>query len=571
MARKEKQKPISIVFVVILAITIVGMLAYAFKPNEIKKITSNKNFEEMLEYNHRYAHFDTKNKAKDINTTIKTSVSSEDIEVKKNVSTLKQYNISSEPIQQKNIIEQPVVVSKTNYVSLEQQKKQDYNELLDNLRKYPSRSIDTINIVVDKLLENKGFSSGTVRILEAQATKNVQIKGSYIAAFFDFQSGAMYIDKNRLFSMSKEEVIAVLAHELDHFEKLACICKSMGTSNFVSKLQESGLKNTDYSFWSRASEKANVSNVDVKKYQEALYRYIEQNSIDLVSSYSDFYRMSENIRNPLEISAYEVSDYVLNYYGLPLNEGSTYKLVSKFNEVDWAIYNAISSVSSIKDERIAFFDYFFMKAVSESNYKYKNELENCLNNKNGDLSTFWLSFEQDNMSFYDKKLQVTPQTYSTMYSLLSKTEEYAKTGLNAQIVMDTLKYKVNTLRSNIVYPNALRNIEKSINSYFEYKVSERSGNSKQDLEFLLIWLCIANDFYKANSTNEISLYYIKIPENFAKLERVSDRKTLLKYIYTNEYFKQLFEEARLKNPSELEQNFLIQLLNDYRLDVKVKP
>lgn len=568
MVRKEKQKPISVVFVVIFLIVVIGMLTYAFTPNEVKKIQSKKNFNEMLEYNHRYMHQDQINQSQKDYTQAKKVISSENIQVRTK-------RVVSSETGAKSIVQNQSVQTSSyqpqNKINSAQQKKEEYNSLLNDLRKYPSQSFDTIKIVVDKLLQNKGFYPGTIQILEAaETTKNVQIKGSYIAASFDFQSGAMLVDKNRLFSMKKEEVIAVLAHEIDHFEKLACICKSMGVSNFISKLQDSGLKNADYSFWSKVSENANTTGVDVEKYKEALFRYIDQNSIDLVSSYSDFYRMSENIRNPLEISAYEVSDYILNYYGLPFNEGSTYKLVSKFNEVDWAIYNAINSISSIRDERIAFFDYFFMKAVADSNYKYKNELENCLNNKNGDLSTFWLSFEQDNMSFYDKKRQVTPQTYSTMYSLLSKTKEYADEGINSQIIIDTLKYKVNTLRSNIVYPNAIKNIEKTINSYFEYKKQNNLNNAKQDLEFLLILLCIENQFYKENATNEISLYYIKIPERISKYEFIKDRKSLLKYIYNNEYFKQVFEEAKLQNPSELEQNVLVQLLNDYRLDVRVK-
>lgn len=566
MVRKEKQKPISTVFVVIFVITVIAMLTYAFTPNEIKKIKSKKNFEEMLEYNHRFSRGAILEQGQQTQPVVKTVVSSEDYKIKQPPAASYEQEYSPRVVTQPQIEE----VANDNTIVYAKQTKQSYNDLLDNLKMYPSRSLDTINLVVNKLLEYKGYPQNTVNVLEAEAVKNVQIKGSYIAAYFDFQSGAMYIDKNRLFALKKEEVIAILAHELDHFDKLACICKSMGVSSFVSKLQESGLANTDYSFWSRASEKADLTSLDVKKYQEALFRYIEQNSIDLVSSYSDFYRMSENIRNPLEISAYEASDYILSYYGLPHNEGSTYKLVSKFNDVDWAIYNLINSYSSLTDERITFFDYFFMKAIVDSNPKYKNAFDNCINNKNGDLSEFWLSFEQDNMSFYDKKLQVTAQTYSTMYSLLSRTQEHTKSGLDSQIVMDALKYKVNTLRSNIVYPNAIKNIEKAIISYFEYKKQNDSGNSKQDLEFLLTLLCIENQFYKSNSANEISLYYIKIPEKISKYEYIKDRKTLLKYVYGNSYFKELFEEEKNQNPSALEQNLLVRLLNDFRLDVRVK-
>lgn len=562
MARKDRQQPISMKFVFLFVITVIGILVYAFTPNEMAKINSPKDFHEMLEYNPSA----TGAPKRKVNPN----------EIQKQLANKK--IVSSESFAKKNKAvtglqqnsELPPNIQQSNHQEQKLSEEEQYNVLLDDLRMYPTRSTDTIVLIVNKLLQHKGYYADTVRVEIDDIPKNVQIQGSYIAAIFDFQSGKMYVNKDRIFEMKKEEVIAVLAHELDHFDKLACVCKSMGVSDFIRQLRENKLENVDASFWTNASQKANLSGFDSEKYKEALFRYINQNSIDLVSSYSDFYRLSENIRNPLEISAYEVSDYILNHYGLPHNEGSVYKLVRVFNEVDWAIHNSINKISSIKDERITFFDYYFMKAISESNARYSSVLNSCQYNNNGDLSAFWLAFEQDNMSFYDKRRQVTPQTYSTMYDLLSKMKDIIDAELNKDIIFEALNYKVKTLLSNIVYPNAIKNIRKAINSYFEYSKRQNVSDSKLDLEFLLTLVCIENELYKTNVNNEISLYYIKIPSELSSYRNISERKDLLRFVYKNDYFKQLLEQKKKINSSMTDQDLLIDLLNQSRLDVKVK-
>ena len=129
MAKREKQKPISVVFLMIFAVTVIGMLAYAFAPNDIKKIKSKKNFDEMLEYNHRYINQDLISQRKQKFEQTKTVVSSEDLQIKN------KRIVSSESVA-KNIVKKSPVQSSSyqpkNKISREQQKKEEYNSLSQN-------------------------------------------------------------------------------------------------------------------------------------------------------------------------------------------------------------------------------------------------------------------------------------------------------------------------------------------------------------------------------------------------------------------------------------------------------
>lgn len=551
MPRREKQQPISKKFVVAALVVVSWFIYYLTDTNDLKKINSKKTFDEMLEYTNN------RKPVRDFNNSIPisdTNAVNIDLDAIKTVP--QNYNQPVIPQNEQTLQEmQPTITQQDKY-----------NALLDKLRMYPEKSVGSVENIINQILAYKGYYEGTINLVVDDTKKNNSVKGSYIVAYFDFQKGNMHINKDLLYSVPREQIIAIIAHELDHFDKIACLCKAMGSSNFEAKLRANNLNDFNFIFWQKASARANIENFDAKKYEQALIRYINQNSIDLVSSYSDFYRLSEHIRNPLEISAYEVSDYILNYYKQPSNDGPTYRLVEKFNEVDWSIYNAIRYNSIIENERIAFFDYFFMKAIARSHQKYQQVLDYCINNANGDLTSFWLSFEQDNMSFYNKNAKITLSTYETMYNLLNQTNVYAKSEINDKIICDALKYKINTLLSNIVYPNALKNIRLATNAFLQHIKRNNISLPDDELNYMLLLICMENDLYRNNSSKDTSLYYLKVPEEIKNIYHIQDRKLLYKYIYSNAAFKkQLSERQNLT-----EQALLVELLDKTRPNVKVQ-
>ncbi len=541
--RRRKENNISLKFVFFLLAILSVIIFYISQPSYNKNINKAKTFEEMLEYSNSDKYF----KKKEEQETRKNISQPNNIqyETKYNIDTETQYTLQEE---------ENIVPNRTA---------EDYNRLLDFLSDYPAKNINSARNIVNKLLVYKGYPQNILRVIPNDIDQSkAKTQGNYLVANFDFNTGNLYISSKMLYELDTKILIAILAHELDHFDKLAKICKYMGIKQFEQLFKDNNIKYIDTSFWSRVSEYADTKSFNGKYYQEALKRFITQNNIELTSSYSDFYRLSENMRNPLEISAYEESDYVYKYFNIKIQDGPMKILTQKFNDVDWAIYNTISKDSYVKDERIAIFDYFFLEAIIKNFPDFKQEYTICQNQRNGDLTRFWLAFENSVKSFYQKG-QMDNDTYIKMLTLLNTTEELVKKGIKDNEIATALKYKINTLASNLVYPNAIKNLEKTIINYLKYIQEKNIQDPKQELKCILTLINIENEIFTTNKENKFSLYYIKIPESLEKIYKISNKKQMYIYIYNNSEFKSL------KKQNQSEQELLQELLEKNILDVKV--
>lgn len=550
MARKNEQ-PISLKFLFFFTAFIIVFLVYATTPNEMKQIKKSKTFEEMLEY------------------TTKPQIDGEEAQSEQ----YKQIQ-SVQAIQNKDY--KQFYTPKKN-VSFEKKtinddkKLQEYQNLLDKMRKYPAKSVNSAENIVKDILKFKGYPEYTIKIVSDEAENMKQkTSGSYVAASFNISTGCMHINKVPLYALNIEEIIAIIAHELDHFEKISQVCKYMGMPEFTKMLNENKMQGLDYEFWNRAQSYADINNFKGDYYKDALLRYISQGSIDLTSSYSDLYKLSEHIRNPLELSAYEVSDSIFEYYELPNQEGPLRKLIGKFNSLDWAIYNIISQNSIIANERIAIFDYYFMNAIVSSFPKYSESYINCINNKNGDMSDFWLAFEKDHESFYNKNMQLDEKTYNNILNLIEKTEALTKQGLTNEAVCSALKYKVNTLLSNIVFPNATKYLKLAAIDYLKYIKANNISNPKDELQMILLLICLENNLYTNNIEPMPSLYYINLPSEIETLYSITGKKQKFNFIYNNAEFQQILQERKSQDQTLTEQTLLSELLYENRLTNRVK-
>ncbi len=541
--RRRKENNISLKFVFFLLVILSVIIFYISQPSYNKNINKTKTFEEMLEYSNSDKYF----KKKEEQDTKK------DISQPNNIQYETKYNIDKET-QYTLQEEEDIVPNRTT---------EDYNKLLDFLSNYPAKNINSARNIVNKLLVYKGYPQNILRVIPDDIDQSkAKTQGNYLVANFDFNTGNLYISSKMLYELDTKILIAILAHELDHFDKLAKICKYMGIKQFEQLFQDNNIKYIDTSFWSRVSEYADTKSFNGKYYQEALKRFITQNNIELTSSYSDFYRLSENMRNPLEISAYEESDYVYKYFNIKIQDGPMKILTQKFNDVDWAIYNTISKDSYVKDERIAIFDYFFLEAIIKNFPDFQQEYTICQNQRDGDLTRFWLAFENSVKTFYQKG-KMDNDTYIKMLTLLNTTEEQVKKGIKDNEIATALKYKINTLTSNLVYPNAIKNLEKTIINYLKYIQEKNIQDPKQELKCILTLINIENEIFTTNKEKKFSLYYIKIPESLEKIYKISNKKQMYIYIYNNSEFKSLREQ------NQSEQELLQELLEKNILDVKV--
>ena len=276
----KKENHISIKFIFFLLVIFSIIIYYICQPSGNKNINKAKTFEEMLEYSNTTS-YPTK---KDIaDKELKDSV-----EIKNNRST--------QPIPKVSQNKEDVVTTKNT--------EEDYNKILDIISQYPAKSIDSARNIVNRLLVYKGYPQNCIRVIPSDIDQSKsKTEGNYMVANFDFNTGNLYISSKMLYELDTKKLIAVLAHELDHFDKLAKICKYMGITEFEQLFKDNNIKYIDTSFWNKVATYANIENFNGKFYQKALTRFLTQNNLELTSSYSDFYRLSENMRNPLEISA----------------------------------------------------------------------------------------------------------------------------------------------------------------------------------------------------------------------------------------------------------------------------
>ncbi len=532
--RKNYQKSTPIKFLIFLLAIIVMLIIYISSPDDNQKKNEKKTYQEMLEYSNR-------NNNNSEKKAIKKEVKEQEyLPGKKSDELLKKQEI------QENL----------------NSTKENYDKLLDDITQYPLKNKTTVTYIINKILTFKGYPKDIIKVISTDIDQSKsKMQNSYNAANFDFKTGNLYLSEKILYDININTLTAILVHELDHFDKLAKICKNMGLERFKNLFRENDI-DIDTIFWSKAALYADTKNFNSEYYEKALERYITQNNLELISSYSDFYRLSENMRNPLEISAYQASDYVYNHYNIKITDGPMKKMTQKFNDVDWAIYNAISQNQFLKTERIAIFDYFFLKAILSQYPEFKEQFYICINNKNGDLTTFWLAFENSVKSFYQKG-QMDNETYEKMLNLLNKTEDEAKKGITPTEGLTALKYKINTLASNLVYPNAINNLKSYCVNYLNYLKKENISDEEQELKCILILLCIENELYTNNNEKEISLYYLNFPEEIYKIYNIQNKKKKYLFIYNNSAFKNKLTET------EAEQALLENLLNQNRLDVKI--
>lgn len=555
--RKKQKNDLPLPFIIFFIFVSLLIIIYLSMPIQDKKIREKRTYEEQLEYNIA----PKKQRSTPVKISYTQSKRDEKAEIQQqqqNSNFIPQKNTSSTTIKRTTINKSE---GKTNNLA-------EYNKLLNTLASYPGKSIGTVELIVNKILIFKGYPPGIIKVvpdtLDQSAAKT---QGSFLVANFEFPSGHMNISREQIYNLDIKVIIAIIAHELDHFDKLAKVCKSMGTVEFKNFLAENRIKNADTDFWALASKYADINDFDAELYKKSIQRYLNQNKIELTSSYSDFYRLSENMRNPLEISAYKVSDYIYDYYNIPITEGPMKQITRAFNEVDWAIYNKIKDNNILKKERIAFFDYYFSKAIIKTYPVYKNVYNNCLEARNGDLTMFWIAFEKTLNDFYGKG-KIDADNLKKILTLLDATKNETQEQLTTDIVCIVLKCKINTLLANIVYPDAIKNLKKTTLSYLKYLKTTKTEKSKDELDCILTLFCIENELY-TNNMSDISLYYIKIPEEITTLYNIKNKNQRFHFIYSNNEFKRIMLQAKSEQKNISEQNLLIALLNSHRVNKKI--
>ena len=538
MSRK-KVEPISKKFVFFLIFMLGFGMYYVLKKDDIEDITSSQTYEEQLEYHDdiydRRKQRLEREKAEELTKTSKEITTIQKSEYEENKRrVLTQYS------------DEEIITNSSN----------TYERLLDALKSSPYQSTYYINIIVDQLLTFKGYPKGTIKVKRTDLNNSrAKIQGSYLVANFDVVTGTLNIEEAILNQLPSTTIIAVLSHELDHFDKIASICRYMGVDQFEALLNKNGIANVDTTFWRIASTFGKTQDFNGEYYKQALERFISQNKLSSIGTYTDFYRLAENLRNPLEISAYEQSDYVYNHYGIKVQEGPTQKLVKEFNDIDWLIYNQIQTNSVLRWERIAVFDYLFANAVIEQIPDLKSTYNSCINLKDGDLTAFWNAYKSKLKNFYSYNGQLNANEFATLMSVLNSVKAQATKNISQENLTQALANKINTIKDSPLTEEEISDLKRSAENYI---ILEQNKETKQVLICKLILLCIENNLTKDNMNEQISLYYLKFPSSISSGK---NQKQELLELYNHPSFK-------AEKPSyQSEQEYLIELINKHRLNV----
>lgn len=516
--RKNETKPISIVFLVFIVVMIIIIILYATAPK-----TGNKENNE------------------DINNNLITTETTQTRQEKDSV------YIKSDMV-------------KTGGHS-ETKNKEQYDALLDSLKDMPLKNIAALETAVNKILEYKGYPDGLIKITQQEHKTNLKVERCFPALQFNIAPGEIYVDKEKIQSLNNKQIVAVLIHELDHFEKIAQICKAMSDYEFIKLLKSYNVEDINGIFWARAAYYANLTNFETTMYKNAFIKYLRQNQGKITSPYADFYRLTENLKNPLELSAYRASDYVQKHYGIIRMDTPIKIITRKFNEVDWEIYNLINSDKILKNEKTSVFDYFYGRAIIYRFPYHKDYYDACINNKNGDLTLFWSHFEQTYEDFYTNRA-VSQSTLKSLVNILGDAKkEVVNRGISDKQVAEALEYRVRTLLSNISHPGSQTNIRKTALSYLKFIKEKKIQNPKTELDFILTIMCIDNNLTK-QKIESVNLSKIKVPEEFEAIYNINPKDRDFGFIYANSEFQNIQNKYVIQN-----EELLMQLLNSHRINI----
>ena len=386
-------------------------------------------------------------------------------------------------------------------------------------------------------------------------------------AYFDIAEGVLYLNQDLVSKLKVQELTSTIAHELDHFDKIAKICKSIGTEKFFKLTEKNNFIITNKEFWIKASKKANLTNFDISLYENALERFINKNRLKTSSVYADINVISELLRNPLETSAYELSNYILDYFNINKKENETQKLANQFNETDWAIYNITSKDNSLRNERIALFDYLLMQTIVKNNSKYTSIVNKC-KSTNGDLTPFWNEFKKDNNDFFDENIPTQKETYSYIINLLKEVETNAKSGLSSNNIAEAVKLYVYTLLTDIKYKDSVSRIKTSVEDYINYTKDNNIQNPKDLLKMYLILICLENNLNKDKTKEIPSLYYLKIPTLLLEVNESNKKNKRYNFIYKNSEFITELNKQKQIDTNTTEQKLLTEMIVKTASEIK---
>ncbi len=241
------------------------------------------------------------------------------------------------------------------------------SKVVDEINALTVSTAENANKIKDIFLKELGYDTNLINV------KFVDDLRSGIQGGMNYLTGEVSFNKELLNSLSPQALAVLVRHELDHFDKAAKLCKSIGVDEYekiFAGLDEK--KFLDYSgkkcvfnkeFWQKASENADIKDFDAQHYQKALNDYLNRSENELVGVFDNFAEKVKYVDNPLEVSAYNIQHSLEKSLNVKPLQTLEY-LSPHFNAAEKAVDNLLKRASLSQDKAIIF-DALYIKAFNE--------------------------------------------------------------------------------------------------------------------------------------------------------------------------------------------------------------
>lgn len=348
-------------------------------------------------------------------------------------------------------------------------------------------------------------------------------EGDITGGYFRFQTGEIYLNP-----MLKKAPVGysagVIRHELDHFQKSAQLCKSIGIENYKKIF---GGEQINVAFWQKAMVYTKVpAGFDYKKYIAGMQKYTY--TTDMTSPYYIYDNKTDSRRNIFEISAYNLSEAMNEYFKIPNRATNLEKVAAAFNNVDWKIYNLSKKYPVLSGERVAIFDYFYTKTLVQRDASMQEAFQTSM--KTNNMNTFWAMDKTKRSSFYNNA-NIDAQTTNQIIALLNALNGNIPGSLTIKQTKDILELKYLTLRSALKQSEAkgtiCLNLNKLTNDYLKFLNTYAAREDGTRLKLLVTKL-------------QLLQIGFQMPDGKTrKIGKPGDTEGIIKLIFNDRYFNEI--------------------------------
>ncbi|MEI8377404.1 MAG: hypothetical protein WCF95_02595 [bacterium] len=269
--------------------------------------------------------------------------------------------------------------SATSHIADDAVKPYESAEVIAKIKAIKGSSEENTNSIKNIFMEEMGYKPELINAKISELPSANLLNPNTMGGGFNYMTGEFMLNKEVVSTMSKEQLTGIIRHELDHFDKAAKLCKSIGIDEYeklFTGIDEKALVNIDgtkasfnRNFWEQAIKDVDAKGFETKTYLEALKTQLSQSTQQELGIYETYLGKSNYINNPFEVSAHNIQHSVEKSLETKGVMQTFEYLRPLFKGADEQLNTLIKTHPSLGDNKTVIFDYLYNKAVIESDTK----------------------------------------------------------------------------------------------------------------------------------------------------------------------------------------------------------